>query len=801
MAAPLETPKKNLVLREFGGVNTQAARQVIGDNEFAWLEDLIPIGNGNLKVVPGAALAPIATITGKTVYYMKSAVLSAQTLMFMFCTDGSAYQVDLVTGIVTNFAPAATFFGSGTRLAVWKNERILICDPAKGYFDWDRVTLTSYAGTIGSVTILAGGTGFTAAPGITPSTGNATFTSTIGCDLATLSAAGASYSVGDILTVAGGTLSPANLSTNTPVGNPAQITVTAVSAGTITGINLTLAGSYITAPANPASVTGGHGSGATFTLDFTITSVSVVNRGTPNTYLVAPNLLINGSSETITTSGNYTATPANPVATTTNGSGTGKTLNVVYGVAAFNATNGSGSGYQIGDIVTAVGGTFTTAATFRISSIYFGGGSSVNTLNYSLILVNSGNYTVSPGSTISVTGGHGTGMQISAVAIGAVSSTDATLGSGYVAGNTVTVVGGTFTTAAVLTVAPSGGAGVNSNLVANLASSSNGTGIVTYAGRVWLTNAGRTVLFTAPNSYQDFSTGNGGGLFTITDESLKSNINGFLSANNYLYIFGASSVHMLSSVRMQLGITTFSLDAVSTSFGTDIPDGIGSYQRSIVFASDYGFYSLYGVTPQKISDPLDGMFNAIDLTKAVSFGQVVIFGQYCNCWLVQYVDPTTNISRPLILVFFNGKWFFSTQIPNATFLASALINDSPALYGTDGTNLYQLFVNSASDKAHNFKSKLWDMKDPLITKQLLKMGVESKTSSNNTTINFTVDTETTNNTLTWPIIGIGYNFLKRNVDTEGNYLGLTLNGSSSNTTYIGFYLQYELRTPWKNLPN
>jgi hypothetical protein len=68
---------------------------------------------------------------------------------------------------------------------------------------------------------------------------------------------GTGYSVSDVLTVTGGTFTTA-----------AQLTVTSVDSGVITGVSISTAGSYTANPSNPASVTGGLGSNATFNLTF-----------------------------------------------------------------------------------------------------------------------------------------------------------------------------------------------------------------------------------------------------------------------------------------------------------------------------------------------------------------------------------------------------------------------------------------------------------------------------------------------------------------------------------------------------
>lgn len=70
---------------------------------------------------------------------------------------------------------------------------------------------------------------------------------------------GTGYSVGNVLTVSGGSPTTAT-----------QLTVTQVSSGVITAVSVSTAGSYAygTTPNNPASVTGGAGTGAKFVLNF-----------------------------------------------------------------------------------------------------------------------------------------------------------------------------------------------------------------------------------------------------------------------------------------------------------------------------------------------------------------------------------------------------------------------------------------------------------------------------------------------------------------------------------------------------
>jgi hypothetical protein len=74
---------------------------------------------------------------------------------------------------------------------------------------------------------------------------------------AAVSAGGSAYVVGDKLTVSGGTF-----------GTAATFEVTAVSGGAVTAVELLAGGDYTSTPGNPASTTGGTGTGCTLTVTY-----------------------------------------------------------------------------------------------------------------------------------------------------------------------------------------------------------------------------------------------------------------------------------------------------------------------------------------------------------------------------------------------------------------------------------------------------------------------------------------------------------------------------------------------------
>lgn len=492
--APGQIPSTNFNFRQFSGVNTQAARQGIQDiGEFSWLENIMPIGFGNAKVVQ-AVSDSIATLTGESVYYMKGYNISNVPYMFAAATSGAAYQINLNTNAVTTIAPAATFPPSGTQIAQWKNERILIIN-STNYFDWN--------------------------------------------------------------------------------------------------------------------------------------------------------------------------------------------------------------------------------------------------------------------------------------------------------GTSLTVLGGT-------TSAPTAG-----------------QCIATYAGRVWISQ-NRTINYSAAASYTSFA-GSGGNTI-ITDQTLTSDITQLLSANNFLYFFGLDSINVIADVQVVAGTTQFSNTNISANSGTGLAQTIFPYFRSIWYMNEGGVYALYGATPRKASDALDGVFPLIDFTEPVTGGTVMIYNQLCAAFQFTYDDPMSG-ARPLMAIYFNKKWYFASQLDGLSLIATAQ-SGNDTLIGTDGESLYTLFDDPEAEIPWLLRTALWDFGDMTRLKSSLALGIEANLTPGVGDINPTVDTES-NSTVpvanfsgstefqwvngsgadfTW-INGamqtfvwftVGYAWFQGDVETSGHYLGVTINSTAPQLQIIGIQLKYRM---------
>lgn len=445
-------------------------------------------------------------------------------------------------------------------------------------------------------------------------------------------------------------------------------------------------------------------------------------------------------------------------------------------------------------------------------------------------------YTSPP--TVTFTGGGGTNanavVSTLSFAKGTVGAYVLSGGTGYTAAPTVTITGGGGTNAAATAIV-SGNAvvglvfsnnGINytspptiafstgAAIATAVATTDNSPAVSTFSGRVWVAQ-GRSVYYSAAGSYNDFVSVSAGNI-NIQDETLHNNITAMLSANNFLYIFGDSSINVFSDVRVQTnGTTIFTNTNVTASVGSKREMTIFPYFRSVLFMNDYGVYALVGSTTTKLSNELDAIFPLIDFTQPVTGGQVLINNILCAAWSFTYNDPLSS-ARQIQAVFFDKRWFFTSQ-GALTYVTSIPASGVISLYGTTSTGLFRLYNSTTVGGNVTIRSALWPMNDPIRDKQALKAAIEvtttlpgtfgvtidSETQSNNTGISALYVNWVNNagNVITWTnnvssTIGWfngGYTLYKSDAQQYGKYLGLTIAASNSLFTLNTLELEYELR--------
>lgn len=181
-----------------------------------------------------------------------------------------------------------------------------------------------------------------------------------------------------------------------------ELEVLTESAGVVTSILIKNPGICSSQPTNPVATTS-DGSGTGCTIDFTFAA---------GTGIV--------TSVHIADAGVYTTQATNPVSqNTTSGSGTGVKFTLTYLDTAWEVLidfeaqeataaviSAAGTGYTANDIVTVVGGSFTVATTVKILTVSGGVPQTVE------VYTEAGEYSTTPSNPAATSGGTGTGLTL-----------------------------------------------------------------------------------------------------------------------------------------------------------------------------------------------------------------------------------------------------------------------------------------------------------------------------------------------------------------------------------------------------
>lgn len=358
------------VIEQFGGLNTKASRPSIGNEEFSWLQNWMPIGDGNLRTLygEGDTLYTVPNPLQDQIIFEYPFNIGEVSYHAVFLDDGTAYQVQRSNGVITTISSVpGTFYTSGGDLpacAQWQSKYLVIVSTASGdgYWLWDGDALFT-AGTLSPLVVMdTNGSGYTSVPTVTAYGGSgsgATFLATIGnnAEEGVVSVdvvnAGSGYLPGEEVTLAfsggGSDSGAAGIATvTTSSGGVLFVTITnggsgytadavvtfaggggsgaigvisAASSGVITGITITNPGvGYTSAPT--VGITAGAGSGFTGVAvlqNGQVTAISVPAGGSG--YTVPPEVVISGDGSGATAAATLTGGAVSSVAITNAGTG------------------------------------------------------------------------------------------------------------------------------------------------------------------------------------------------------------------------------------------------------------------------------------------------------------------------------------------------------------------------------------------------------------------------------------------------------------------------------------------------
>lgn len=499
------------------------------------------------------------------------------------------------------------------------------------------------------------------------------------------------------------------------------------------GVDLTNAGTgYVSAPKITAS--GGTGYSTAFVAsisDGAISDVAITNSGLGYLPGQTVTLVFSGGTQA-GSGGSLTATLSHEAG----GSGATLTASMAGDFSGFSVSavtiDTPGSGYSPEAAINVSGGDPYSGGQAVLSPVLANGSvSGVNIIyagNYqtrtapAAVLSDSGYYYVSSVTIVSGGSGYGPNRAVTATGGGSPVS-QAIISTNLNAGGTITSInilsGGNYgsNTAPTLTVTDSTTTAAGS--VSLMPLGIQGTAVETYQGRVWVFN-GNVFNFTAPGSVSNFATSAGGGSQQSSDSFLKVGFTNAVQTNGFLFIIGDSSMNYISGVTTTgtPPTTTYTNNNADPEVGTPYAAAITTFGQDILIANSAGVFVSSGGAFEKISEPLDGIYNTVPSTffnqnpfngLQLSVAKATIFGKRVWMVLVPIIDPVTNSqTNKLLLVRDRKVWWASNQDVSLIFIGGQEINSVYQAWGTDGFNFYPLFYEASTGFTKTIQTKMWD---------------------------------------------------------------------------------------------
>ena len=244
--------------------------------------------------------------------------------------------------------------------------------------------------------------------------------------------------------------------------------------------------------------------------------------------------------------------------------------------------------------------------------------------------------------------------------------------------------------------------------------------LTVYAGRVWIGSA-TEVVYSAPDAYNDFLAIDYAGSFRINDPSFTGNVIALQATQGYLYIIGAGMM-ALNNVQVQSVagsttlVTTYYLQPVSSLVSIANEQAAMVLDNVLFVASSGALWAYYGLNGQPVSQTMGSNFSGDQFLFATQ-----LFGKSLIVTSAGYVYMLNE--RQWFTMLADAKtWtgYATVSLPIQYISASVAV----AGYVTDGTNILQLGGDVTSPRTCALVTKLYDVGNASINKQVLKTGIE-----------------------------------------------------------------------------
>jgi len=345
-----------------------------------------------------------------------------------------------------------------------------------------------------------------------------------------------------------------------------------------------------------------------------------------------------------------------------------------------------------------------------------------------------------------------------------------------------------------------------------ISASQKGDAVAVFEGRAWI-SSGRTISYTAPNTFNDFTAGNGAGSTIITDAAFPGNVVELASTLEALWIVGQGGIEQLANVTASgvapNVITSFSITNIVSDLGSNAPNSVIPYFRALALFAPFGPWVLSGVTPQPLTEKLDGLIPQLTLTPDVPAAVAVVQNLLCLLFLVTYTGSQAQAGAgpiPMVIGFTKGKVFLASQGTTLKWITTLIVNGVAQAWGADTAgHIFQLFgASNATPVVSKVQLKLFDFGLATTAKACYKIGFEFQSPNGQINPTITVDSEFASQTTTisasdtltlinaigatlqlqnaalanLTLVSQGTVLARANVNMWGHYIGVTISSAA-----------------------
>lgn len=229
--------------------------------------------------------------------------------------------------------------------------------------------------------------------------------------------------------------------------------------------------------------------------------------------------------------------------------------------------------------------------------------------------------------------------------------------------------------------------------------------VATFEGRAWLVVGNRGIITTGPGTFTSFGPVYAGQSINMPDSVFPGQITTIRAAIQLLWVFGPGAINTISNVQINtLNQTVYQNENLVAGTGTALADSVAPLFRTMAFLSPSGVYAILGATPQKLSDPLDGLMPDV---APVTTSPAAVFN--LNALLVYAVLVELEGVRRL-LIYSRPTWLVGEQGADLKWITSVVRTDGQIqCWGTNGTDIRRLFAGEAGDWDVRLKMFDFDM--------------------------------------------------------------------------------------------